>query len=148
MNTKVGGLPRTNAFVYKEREFSFNYKIFCNFSDYFNSQNHENLPTEKINLLDGYEGNVDLNNDSINDFLNYCQNHQIQLTNENVVHLHILAKHYMVPTLLELTKKYISEHSSDFVIQFLSMNQDQKEFDDEEYEELISEHLIDYVQDE
>ena len=148
LSIKIGGLPHTHTFIYKGREFPFNYQIFNNFSDYFNSRNHEDQPNTKINFLKDYEGSINLDDGLINDFINYCQNQQIQLTNENVTHLNVLSKHYMVPTLFELTKKYISERSSDFVIQFLLMNQNQKEFDANEYEELISEHLTKYVQDE
>lgn len=47
----------------------------------------------------------------------------------------------------ELTKKYISSHNDELAIQFLIMYSNDPTISTEEYEEIISEHFLKYIQD-
>ena len=141
-------LPATNYFVYGGKRFPFNIFLFNCYSQYFTSNPQIFQQSLDINLTDEFDANTALSEDSITNFINYCQKTDIILHNENVLSIHKLAKKFMVTSLIEITQKYISDHRNDFVIQFLTMNPEEQTSDTEQYEDIISDFLTEYVKDE
>ena len=140
---KLNGIPN----IYKGREFPFNLDLFNCFSKYFSTSSSECKinPNSQVQLYDDEKGKFPI--EYFPNFLQFCQNQKITITNENVIPLHNLAKKFSVPTLIEVTKNYITEHSTDFVLDFLRLHKD-CEFDFELYENIISSKFTDYIQNE
>lgn len=150
-DTKVDtyyGVQCTNYFTYKDKLFPFNIVFFNCFSQYFSFHHIQLEPNSTIKLLEYTEDDINLTDETINDFINYCQNQHIYLSKENVSSLHKLAKKFMVPKLLDSTEKFITAHRREFVIEYLSINESKENFTGNEYEEMISNDLIYYVKDE
>ena len=137
-------LPVTHFFLYKEKQFPFNMNIFKCFSQYFNSDEHQYEENSIINLFDESE---EYSESSINDFINFCQHKKIKLNSDNIFPLHKLAKKYIVPSLIKSTNKYISMHQKDILIDLLLKSQDEEDTSSQEYEEALSNSLIQYIQD-
>lgn len=146
--TVMSDLSSTNYFIYKEKQYPFNLVIFTLFSKYFisNERQFQIEPNSGLQLLEDTEDDVNLTEESIRDFINYCQNHHINLTKENVPFVHKLAKKYVVPSLIKATENFITTHRKEFVIDILMMNKDKPDFETEEYEKMISTDMIDYIQ--
>ncbi|KAK8848027.1 hypothetical protein M9Y10_019080 [Tritrichomonas musculus] len=134
-------IPTTHFFAYKEKQYPFNFDLFKIFSQYFNSSSPKE---EKIDLFDE---NLNISENSIPDFINFCQARTITLTKENAPTLHKLSQKFKVPSLLTQTKEFISAHQKEVVIEILLMYQNDNIFNLEEYEEIISQDLIKYVND-
>lgn len=138
-------LPPTNVFLYKENKYPFNIIIFNQFSKYFEANPPQLNST--IKLIDDSEDHFNLHVVAIKDFINYCQCVSIILTNENILTIHHLAKKYKVHTLIDKTEGFISDHKEDFLVEFLNLIQDQQDINTHQYEEIISENMLDYIED-
>ncbi|KAK8890760.1 hypothetical protein M9Y10_035545 [Tritrichomonas musculus] len=139
-------LPETNFFVYKQNKYPFNMKIFCELSNYFSSNSIIPKNNQIINLIDEYDGIIELSDDSIQDFVGYFQHLRITFKKETVSSILMLSKKFMVPHLIQAAEKYISNHKEDFLIQFIAINQEHPNFNTEPFEEMISKNLIEYIQ--
>lgn len=139
-------LPATHSFVYCDKKYPFNIFLFNCFSEYF----HSNIYNQQldINISDELNDESIISEDSIKDFINYCQKTDITLNNKNVLEIHKLSSKFKVPSLVKATEDYISAHRNDFVIQFLTMNPDEQTSSTEQYEDIISNYLPEYIQDE
>ena len=134
-------IPTTHFFVYKEKQYPFNFDLFKIFSQFFNS----NLPEEvNISLFDE---NLDLSEGSIPDFINFCQARKIILTKENAPTLHKLSQKFKVPSLLSITKEFISKHQKEVVVEIMLMYRNDDNFNIDEYEEIMANDLVKYVHD-
>lgn len=137
----------TNSFIYYGKEFSFNMKLFNCLSDYFILNKNKIQLNGKINLFDESDGNIIISDDSIIDFINYCQNKNITLKDENIPALHKLSKKYMVTNLIEATENYILNHPDIFLLQYLTITQTRQDLITEQYEDLLSMNLPNYIHD-
>lgn len=134
-------IPTTHSFVYKEKSYPFNLDLFKIFSQYFNS----NQPKENtINLLDE---NTSIFEASIPDFIKFCHAQKITLTRDNAPSLFKLSQKFDVPLLLKKTKKYISTHQKEVVVEMISMYHKDDDFQLQEFEEIITKNLTDYLDD-
>lgn len=138
-------LPSTNFFTYNGKVYPFNVIIFNQYSKFF----LESPPqiNSSIKLIEDSENCFDLPDASIKDFINYCQCKSIILTKENILPIHYLAKKFMVHSLMEKTEQYISDHKENFLIQFLNTIANQQDIDTNQYEEIISRNILDYIRD-
>lgn len=125
----------TNLFVYCGKEFPFNMKLFNCLSDYFISNKNKIQQNGKINLFDESDGNIIISDESIIDFINYCQNKTITLKDENIPTLHKLSKKYMVTNLIEATENYILNRPDIFLLQYLTITQTRQDLNTEQYED-------------
>lgn len=140
-------LPLTNYFIYKEKQYPFNITLFKIFSRFFSS-NQQLQPNSGIKLLEDTEDDINIPDASIRDFINYCQNKNINLTKENVLFVHKLAKKFIIPPLIKSAEDFITIHSKELVIEFLNIKRDQQQFNTNEYEEMIVIDLIEYIKNE
>ena len=141
-------LKGTNFFIYKEKLFPFNIVVFNCFSQYFTSNQIQVEPNSTIKLLEDTEDTINLSEESINDFINYCQNQQIKLNRSNAPALRKLSKKYIVPSLLEATEQFITSHRHDLVVEYLNMKTSDNSFDTSDYEDMISKNMLEYIKDE
>lgn len=140
-------LPMTHSFVYGEKRFPFNMHMFEIFSQYFNSNKEKINNNNEIYLLDTNDDINELPESSIDDFIKYFQKEKIILNKTNAYYLYLLSKKYEVKSLINATDKYIKANHRDFVIQFIQMNDKQKNYNSEECEEIISSNLMNYIHD-
>lgn len=141
------GLPMTHSFIYNGKRFPFNMNIFECFSQYFLINKNKIKANNEIDLLDEGEYINGLSETSVNDFVKYCQQQVIRLNKENAFFLCRLSKKYEVELLLKASDKFMKANHQYFVIQFLSLKQEQNNFESEEIEELISSNLMNYIED-
>lgn len=141
-------LQSTHFFVYKGEKFPFNMKLFKCFSQYFKINKNRFKDTTEISIFDDSDEKYDLTGNTIKDFIDFCQSKNISLNKENAPSLHRLAKKYIVPLLIDSTNEFIQKHQKEVVVDLLILNLKDKQFDSTEYEELISNNLPYYINDE
>lgn len=130
-------------FIYKCKSYSFNINQFHNYSTYvFNNKNKNILLFENGNSFD-------VSNESISSFILFFQDGIAQITNSTAIPLHFLSIKYEVLLLTKQTEEYIKIHYSDIINDFLSLNikKIQEENDISQYEELISQHILEFIDD-
>ena len=134
-------IPTTHFFVYKENQYPFNFDLFKFFSQYFNS----NPPQQKS--IELFDENKNISESCIPDFIDFCQARKITLTKENAPTLYKLSEKYQVTSLLNKAKEFILTHQKEVVVEIMIMYQNDGCFNMEEFEEIISNDLIEYVND-
>lgn len=139
-------IPDTHFFVYKNKEYPIKYDYFKHTSKYFSKMEYE----KRINLLDSEtEVNFDISDSTIQDFINFVQNKEIILSDENVIGLNYLSNKYEVYKLNKVTNEYIFSSNPflflDFLIEYQSKS---NKIDLSRYEEIISTHMEQYIEDE
>lgn len=142
-------IQATHCFVYKSKRYPFNMEFFKYFSQYFQTHSHLYINTIEIDFFD-LEDKISLNENAINDFINFCYAKKITIKKENALSIHILAKKFIVPSLIEATQNFISTHQKDLVIELLILNQVNQNDDEiisEDYEEMFSKDLLNYIND-
>lgn len=134
-------------FAYKNKFYSFNSDLFSTHSDYFS--NSENSDIETYNLVSEYDYCFDLTDESINLFIQFCQNQYIKITNETVMSVNYLSKKYNVILLLDKTDEYIKVHYKELIDEFLSNNLQkiQQKSNIAQYEDIISKYLHEIISD-
>ena len=107
-------VPTTHFFVYKNNRYPFNLTLFSLFSDFF-SKNHTKLVEEdNIKLVDDEEL-LHLQENAIQDFVNFCQMKGIsQINHNNVLSLNYLAMKYNVHQLISITEAFISNNEEKY----------------------------------
>ena len=141
-------IPFTHCFLYKNKKYPFNFSLFKFSSQYFSKNKVELRKTQNINLIDkNKEEFLNFSDDIIENFIKYAHREDIQLTHKNVTELNYLAKKYEVLSLIQDTKEYISNHHQDLALQNLLIFQNDESFKTDTYEDVISEKLIDYLND-
>lgn len=141
-------IPGTHFFTYKNKEYPMNIDFFKSYSNYFSNHQLEFQSKKYIPLLgEDSEISVDLTEDSIQYFINFVHRQQIPLNDENVIYLNYLAKKYEVTSLINVTNDYISSNHDDLVLQLLILYQKDSKFEPQQYEYIVSQNLIKYVDD-
>lgn len=134
-------IPTTHFFVYKEKPYPFNFDLFKFFSQYFIS----NPPQQ--GSIELFDENKNISESSIPDFIDFCQARKITLTRENAPTLYKLSEKYQVTSLLSKAKEFILTHQKEVVVEIMIMYQNDNCFNMEEFEEIISNELTKYVND-
>ena len=143
-----GEAKTTHYFVYKNQHFPFNIHLFLESSNYFLNHQKEFESKKYIQLFDDeLDDNLNIPNEIITDFINYVHRQPISLKKENVSILNYLAKKYEIDSLNEATYQYIEVNLNDIIIQILSIYQNDKSFKTDTYEDILSAHLSDYIED-
>lgn len=142
------GIPDTHNFVYNNKYFPIKYDFFKYASSYFIEHHSEIENIKNIDIINENDGNIEFTDYSIQSFIDYVQCKQISLDTENVIALNYLSKKYGVLSLTEKTEKYIADNHSELILQILTIHQQDPLFDIKKYEQLISDHLDDYFENE
>lgn len=141
-------IQETHCFIYKTKKYPFNIDLFKCSSKYFHDNEIMFLPDGNCNIIDEeFERDLNLSDETINYFISFNHRQKIPINDENVVELNYLAKKYQVISLIEATKKYIFNHQNALVIQILSTYQNQPSFKTDDYEDIISNDLSNYIKD-
>lgn len=144
----TSGIPDTHYFVYRSKKYPIKYDFFKYSSIYFQQHHKEIKKSENIQLLDSKSEKIyDLSDDTIHSFINFIQCNDIKLTPENVVDLNYLSTLYEVPTLKQHTEDFISKNHQKVAIQLLQKVEKSDTFNSANYEDMISDSLEDYIQD-
>lgn len=139
-------LPKTNYFVYKNDQYPFNFDLFKYSSNFFVKNQKLIEESQIIQLVDkDSEDSLNFSSDTIQNFINYVQREPIPLFKENVVALNYLASRYEVDSLIKDTEEYISELYDEIALQILLIHQNDSKFQTKTYENVISEHFPDYI---
>ena len=141
-------VPSTHYFVHKGKQYPFNIELFKISSNYF-SKNENYLEQNKyIDLLDHSDAsNLDINDETINNFIQYIQRNPIQIHNQNVIALNYLGHKYEIDELIESTEEYISNHHSELSLDYLTFHPEESSDNTSFYENTISEHFQEYIDD-
>lgn len=145
-------IQSTNHFKCKigdeDKLFGFNIDLFQINSQYFKIHKNSIHPNSIININDTFEENIIFSESSINDFIKYCHNQQIELKQEDIPFLYELSKKFGVLSLLEHIKTIVSKYPHEYQIQYLILNQDKPntEFGNQ-FEEELSNHLTELIND-
>lgn len=104
---------------------------------------------QTISLIDELsEPTFNLTDENINAFIKFIQRKKILIDDDNVVPLNYLAKKYEVASLINITNDYLAQNNSKLALKILSIHQDDPSLDTEMYEQIISQNLKNYIQDE
>lgn len=133
-------IPITHKFTYKGKTFPFNMDLFNIFSDYF--QKDENKVHNDINIPI-CDKNTDISEDSIDNFIKYCQLQQIEITTENVFALKYLSEKYNVSKLKDEIKEHILHNQKYLVIKLLL--EEQNDSNTSQYEDFIASNILYYI---
>lgn len=141
--------PDTHYFLYKGKKYPFKFDFFKNSSKYFSTNLSRFEQIEVIPLIDDESGEcANIDEDSIDTFIQYVQRQKVTLNNDNVCTLNYLANKFEVPQLINVTKNYISVHQSELVLTILISNQNDSNFVTDVYETIVSENLPKCIDDE
>lgn len=137
----------THFFTYKKKAYPFNIVVFNLFSQYFDKR--QNLSTVEIKILeDNEEDNLNLAENAIEDFVNFCQNQPINITQDNFITIHKLATKFIVPSLIHATEAFFYANRQQLIDEYLSSLKDQQDMNPNEAEEIIANDFSKYVNDE
>lgn len=143
-----GGISYDYYFIYKDKEYPFNYDFFKSYSKYFKEHQTEIEHDKGIPLIDKqYEGYIQITDKIIDTFIKYVQRERICITKENVSILNYLENKYKIDLLTEITEKYIQKHQNNLVIDLLLIHQNDETFETEMYERILSNHLLEHIND-
>lgn len=144
----TGGIPDTHYFVYKNKHYPIKFDFFKYYSDYFSQNQIEIQSNKNINIIDESEDEyIELNDEIIQDFINYIQGQKILIDNKNVISLNFLSKKYIVPPLIKFTEEYISSHHQELILPILTIHINDSEFDKSTYENILAKNFLQYVED-
>lgn len=143
------GIPDTHYFSYKNKLYPIKYDFFKYASEYFQN-NEDEIKSNKILQLIEQDPDSDPNisENSIRNFIDFVQNKSIILTDQNVSELNFLSKKYIIRTLMNFTEQYIEKNHENLILPILLVRQHDTQFETEIYEEILSNHLLDYINDE
>lgn len=140
------------CFVYHNKEYPIDYDILKKNSNYIfnNQEKFEN--TQYIELINEEEENIRISDESIQAFILSCQNKPSTINKSSIISLQYLAYKFEFVELIEVTDKYISQHSNELIFPTLLFKisqkyENKKTFCDTSKEEnFISDHLKDFIQ--
>lgn len=127
----------------------------CN-SEYFNENDKKYSTSESINLLEEEGEQTNFPPQSIINFISCCQNQEIEINLSNILFLNYLAQKYKVQKLLNITIEIISQNERHLALDSLLFNldpcnlqnkQQNTDLDTEKEENIISEHFLEFVND-
>ena len=131
-------------FIYGMKRIPYDVNLFNTVSQYFSTnQDQQNF---NIDLIRDFNGNIILSEKSIQDFVNFCQNQQITIDNDNVILLHKLSTKFIVPTLIEQTEQYITAHHINIISDLISSRDFTYEQFTKDHEDIVCNYLLDFIQ--
>lgn len=140
--------PTTHSFVYKDQRYPFNFEIFKLVSKTLNSMESELSNRKEIELLlKEDEQSIELSEETITNFIQFCQMGRCIINKENAIQLNYLSIIYEVDELKIATNDFISNHQKDLQLEMLSFLQNSKG-NTETIEENISNNLFDFINEE
>ena len=140
-------------FIYKDQSYPFNKDIFIKYSSCLHNVDKEN---KNYFLLSEFDYRLDLTEESITIFIQFCQNkkvdinssnennNSIDINNSNALSVNFLAKKYNVKLLIEKTEEYIMHHYKEIINQFLSLR---IELIDKLNEDLLAQFISEFISD-
>lgn len=137
-------IPEENEinFIYLDKCYPVNLQLFRKNSNFFLRESRINVNSEPIELFNEFNFTDSYSEESVISFLGYCQDQPINLTVNNVISIKKLSTQYFVDQLAKYCDKYVEEHYHEVIDYFLSSKINSSEI----YEQLISAHLDEYVQ--
>lgn len=140
--------PDTHYFIYLNKKYPIKIGLFRNSSEIF-AQNQIDINENRfIKLIDDeLTETFNLSEDSIQNFIKYIHHQDTILNNDNLIGINYLAEEYKVRSLIEATEKYINDHH-DILIPIFLINQNNSSFDTITFENILSENLDQYINDE
>lgn len=141
--------PDTHFFIYHSKKYPIKIDFFKLSSKYI-ARNQELFDQSKIiSLIDeSSELILNLTDENINMFIKFVQHKKILIDNENVVPLNFLANKFEVTSLINITNDYLAQNKSNLALKILSIHQNDPTLDTKAYEQIISQNLQYYIQDE
>ncbi|KAK8888270.1 hypothetical protein M9Y10_039335 [Tritrichomonas musculus] len=135
--------------VYKGKKYPVNFSTLKKYSNFFFNKKKDFKNLDDIEISE----NLDLSEDSIQNFVLCCQNESFNITDENVFSLRQLSIFYEVPELITITNNYIQDNQEKLIFQsilFKSQHQNEEiQFDVLKYdEEIISADFFKYINNE
>lgn len=138
--------PSTHHFVYNDKKYPIKISFFKLSSEYFLENQDEIEQCKDIPLVDENVGkNLNLSEKTIKEFIQYVEQEEIALNQDNIVSLHYLGTKYSVKSLIDDIIEYIEEHQIEFAVENLIIHQNDNIYDTEIYEKIISENLTNYI---
>lgn len=130
-------------FIHIDNKYPFDLSLFNTHSDFFLNHVIEHV----YPLLSEFDSYRYLTNDSISDFIDYCQNREIQLNELNVISINYLSQKYHVNSLYRKTEEFIQKNHKTVTQAFFS-NIENRDFAQDiplVLEEIISNFFDDYL---
>lgn len=115
-------LNKTKSIVYNKLKIGIDYDVLKKCSDYFKENDQLYINAEEIPLLVEENALFEFPHLAINDFVNCCQNQDIEISPQNIFYLNYLAKKYRVKNLEKITLEIISENKGELALQSLLFN--------------------------
>lgn len=129
---------------YRNQRYQINIETLKEESEYFRElQMTEDLTEINIPLLTEFESNINLKEETVEQFIEYFHTSDIDINNDNVFDLQFLSKKYEITKLRKKTDKHIKNNYKQLIDSFLT-NKKSKYFEEET---LLSSHLIEYIKD-
>lgn len=138
---------KTKNFLYKQIRYPINFDLLIKNSDYF-YQNEKSFKKENDIEI---ELPIEIQAESLQNFILCCENQPFQITDSNVFQLNLLSIKYKVTELTQITNQYISENHEKLVFesivyksQFQQSDSNLVDFSAEE--DIIASHLIETIE--
>ena len=145
MNKPTHGInfPGTLCFSkYKDRIFPFDVTSLLSYIKLEPNEDNENLIN---NFLLEFNEKTILTDDSIKDFVNFSETKIVDLEIEKLFPLYYIANILNNTNLIELIESYFFDHTEDFINQLYHISTTQNNIKNQYFENIVSEHLLDYV---
>lgn len=141
------GIPNTNYFVYKNKNYPIKFDFFKHSSNYFLTNKQKLKHMEYIQLVDEETmRNTDFQSEWIETFINFVQCEKVLLTDSNVLCLDYLSNLYEVEALKVITKEYISTNQKNLALDIILQHQNDSKFDISSYEDIISSNINEFIE--
>ena len=108
-------LRNKKYFIYHNKEYPIDYDLLKKNSNYFFNNQAQFEDSQYIELVDEKEEYINFSDESIQAFISCCQNEPCSIHSSSVIPLQYLANKYEFSELIEVTEKFISQHSSELV---------------------------------
>lgn len=143
-----GDAPYTYYFIYKNKKYPIIFDLFKGYSNYFQSNEAEIEHSRIIPLINKEEDQfLEIDDKTIDTFIKFVHRERVGISNENVTILNYLAQKYEIEPLIEVTNEFIKKHRREVVIDYLLINQKNTIIDTSTYENILSNHLLEYMHD-
>lgn len=128
------------CFYYDNKKYEFDPNKFNSISDYFKGK--KIIRNDLINLVSDFDSTPRISEESIETFIHFFENQDIQITDSNALSLNYLAERFNIPVLLKKTNEYIVNNEKKIIDVALSEKKTNHHI-----EVLISKYLIDFIKD-
>lgn len=144
-------------FIFKGKQYQVDFDKVIKNSRYFDKNRKKFKQVDNINILDEADNSIiDITEDVIQAFIASCQNEPCKIHFSDVIPLQYLSYKYDFPKLIEITEKFVEEHRDKLVFNSILFklsvrpNSDTFSiptdfFNTKNEEEIIAEHLNDYI---